>query len=163
VPKEDQTANELAGDNFKSFKNVRVIHADGLDVFDSFRAMREAVEYVRTGAGCAIVHAKCVRIHSHSNSDRHELYRSPDELAAALPAHAPRERPPDGRGDRVHRGPEPADLRRRRRPGEDRARAHARIDLRVRGARTLGARTLAGGTAGRDRRSPLGGPGPEPD
>ena len=83
VPKEDQTANELAGDNFKSFKNVRVIHADGLDVFDSFRAMREAVESVRGGNGCAIVHATCVRIHSHSNSDRHELYRSPEELAAA--------------------------------------------------------------------------------
>ena len=86
VPKEDQTANEYASDNFKSFKNVRVIHADGLDVFDSFRAMREAVEYVRTGAGCALVHATCVRIHSHSNSDRHELYRSPEELAAARAA-----------------------------------------------------------------------------
>jgi 2-oxoisovalerate dehydrogenase E1 component len=82
VPKEDQTANLYAGDNFKSFKNVRVIHADGLDVFDSFRAMREAVEYVRSGAGCAIVHATCVRIHSHSNSDRHELYRSAEELDA---------------------------------------------------------------------------------
>ncbi len=86
VPKEDQTANEYAGDNFASFKNVKVIHADGLDVFDSFRAMREAVEYVRSGAGCAIVHATCVRIHSHSNSDRHELYRSPEELAAARSA-----------------------------------------------------------------------------
>jgi len=83
VPKEDQTANEYAGDNFKGLKNLRVIHADGLDVFDSFRAMREAVAYVRSGAGCAIVHATCVRIHSHSNSDRHELYRSADELDAA--------------------------------------------------------------------------------
>ncbi|HEV2064596.1 MAG TPA: thiamine pyrophosphate-dependent enzyme, partial [Thermoanaerobaculia bacterium] len=86
VPKEEQTANEYAADNFKSFKNIRVIHADGLDVFDSFRAMREAVDYVRTGAGCALVHATCVRIHSHSNSDRHELYRSPEELAAARAA-----------------------------------------------------------------------------
>jgi 2-oxoisovalerate dehydrogenase E1 component len=86
VPKEDQTANEHVGDNFRSFKNVRVIRADGLDVFDSFRAMREAVEYVRSGAGCAIVDANCVRIHSHSNSDRQELYRSPEELAAAKAA-----------------------------------------------------------------------------
>jgi 2-oxoisovalerate dehydrogenase E1 component len=86
VPKEDQTANEFAADNFKGLKNVRIIHADGLDVFDSFRAMREAVDYVRTGAGCALVHATCVRIHSHSNSDRHELYRSPEELAAARAA-----------------------------------------------------------------------------
>lgn len=86
VPKSDQTANLYASDNFSGYKNVRIIHADGLDVFDSFRAMREAVAYVRSGAGIAIVHARCVRIHSHSNSDRHELYRTPEELAAAKAA-----------------------------------------------------------------------------
>ncbi|HYB54114.1 MAG TPA: thiamine pyrophosphate-dependent enzyme [Thermoanaerobaculia bacterium] len=86
VPKSDQTANVYASDNFTGIKNVRVIHCDGLDVFDSFRAMREAVEYVRSGAGCAIVHAVVVRIHSHSNSDRQELYRTPEELAAARAA-----------------------------------------------------------------------------
>jgi 2-oxoisovalerate dehydrogenase E1 component len=86
VPKHDQTANEYASDNFAGLKNIRIIHCDGLDVFDSFRAMREAVEFVKTGAGCAMVHARCVRIHSHSNSDRHELYRSPEELEAARQA-----------------------------------------------------------------------------
>ncbi|MGE5414584.1 MAG: transketolase C-terminal domain-containing protein, partial [Syntrophomonadaceae bacterium] len=86
VPKSDQTANLYASDNFSGYKNVRIIHADGLDVFDSFRAMRDAVAYVRSGAGIAIVHARCVRIHSHSNSDRHELYRTPEELAAATAA-----------------------------------------------------------------------------
>ncbi|HEY7574001.1 MAG TPA: thiamine pyrophosphate-dependent enzyme, partial [Thermoanaerobaculia bacterium] len=86
VPKQDQTANDFASDNFRGMANVKIIHCDGLDVFDSFRAMREAVSYVRSGAGCAIVHAVVVRIHSHSNSDRHELYRSPEELAAAKAA-----------------------------------------------------------------------------
>src|SRR5215470_8821471 len=57
VPKADQTANLYAADNFTGIANVKVIHCDGLDVFDSFRAMREAVDYVRSGAGCAIVHA----------------------------------------------------------------------------------------------------------
>ena len=83
VPKSDQTANLYASDNFSGYKNVKIIHCDGLDVFDSFRAMREAVAFVRTGAGTAIVHARCVRIHSHSNSDRQELYRTPEELALA--------------------------------------------------------------------------------
>jgi 2-oxoisovalerate dehydrogenase E1 component len=86
VPKNDQTANPFASDNFSGFLNLRIIHCDGLDVFDSFRAMREAVEFIRTDAGCAIVHATCVRIHSHSNSDRHELYRTPEELEAARSA-----------------------------------------------------------------------------
>jgi 2-oxoisovalerate dehydrogenase E1 component len=83
VPKSDQTANPNAADNFRGFLNLKIILCDGLDVFDSFRAMREAVEFVKSGAGTAMVHAKCVRIHSHSNSDRQELYRSPEELEAA--------------------------------------------------------------------------------
>jgi 2-oxoisovalerate dehydrogenase E1 component len=86
VPKSDQTANVIASDNFSGIANVKIIHCDGLDVFDSFRAMREAVGFVRSGAGCAIVHAMVVRIHSHSNSDRQELYRTPEELAAARAA-----------------------------------------------------------------------------
>ena len=86
VPKSDQTANPYASDNFRGLANVKIIHCDGLDVYDSFRAMREAVAYARSGAGCAIVHAVVVRIHSHSNSDRQELYRSPEELAAAQAA-----------------------------------------------------------------------------
>jgi 2-oxoisovalerate dehydrogenase E1 component len=86
VPKSDQTANLYASDNFSGFRNLKIIHCDGLDVFDSFRAMREAVAFVRSGAGAAMVHATCVRIHSHSNSDRQELYRTPEELAAARAA-----------------------------------------------------------------------------
>ena len=86
VPKSDQTANLYASDNFSGYKNIRIIHCDGLDVFDSFRAMREAVTYVRSGAGAAIVHARVVRIQSHSNSDRQDLYRPPEELAAAREA-----------------------------------------------------------------------------
>ncbi len=86
VPKSDQTANLFASDNFTGFLNLAVVHCDGKDLFDSLRAMREAVAYVRSGAGCAMVHAECVRMHSHSNSDRHELYRSAEELAAAAAA-----------------------------------------------------------------------------
>jgi 2-oxoisovalerate dehydrogenase E1 component len=86
VPKQDQTANPISSDNFSGFKNLKIIHCDGLDVFASFRAMREAVEFAASGAGAAIVHATVVRIHSHSNSDRHELYRTPEELAAAREA-----------------------------------------------------------------------------
>ena len=35
------------------------------------------------GRGPAMVYASCVRIHSHSNSDRHEWYRDEQELAEA--------------------------------------------------------------------------------
>ncbi|MGE5345483.1 MAG: thiamine pyrophosphate-dependent enzyme, partial [Acidithiobacillales bacterium] len=83
VPKSEQTANPIASNNFRGFLNLKILICDGKDLFASVRALREAVDFVKSGDGAAIVHADCVRIHSHSNSDRHELYRSAEELAAA--------------------------------------------------------------------------------
>ena len=79
VPKEDQTANRKVADNFRGFKNLKIIHCNGKDVFDSMNAMQEAKEWALENQQPVIVHANCVRIHSHSNSDRHELYRDENE------------------------------------------------------------------------------------
>ncbi|HRY98196.1 MAG TPA: thiamine pyrophosphate-dependent enzyme [Bacteroidales bacterium] len=79
VPKKDQTANRKVADNFSGFKNLEIIHCNGKDVFDSMNAMQTAKEYVKTSGLPVIVQANCVRIHSHSNSDRHELYRDDAE------------------------------------------------------------------------------------
>ncbi len=80
VPKKDQTANRKVARNFEGFKNLRIIYCNGKDVFDSMNAMTEAVRHAETEQKPVIVHANCVRIHSHSNSDRHELYRDKAEL-----------------------------------------------------------------------------------
>jgi 2-oxoisovalerate dehydrogenase E1 component len=80
VPKADQTANRKVANNFTGFKNLRIIHCNGKDVFDSMNAMVEAKEWVLKNQKPCIVQANCVRIHSHSNSDRHELYRDDMEL-----------------------------------------------------------------------------------
>ena len=81
VPKEDQTANRKVADNFSGFKNLKIIHCNGKDVFDSMNAMTEAREYAIANRNPVIVHANCVRIGSHSNSDKHTLYRDENELA----------------------------------------------------------------------------------
>lgn len=83
VPKRDQTANERVADNFSGFLNLRIIHCDGKDVFDSMNAMAEARKHAIEKSEPVIVHADCVRIHSHSNSDKHELYRDEKERADA--------------------------------------------------------------------------------
>lgn len=83
VPKRDQTANEDVCDNFSGLPNLKIVKCDGKDPIDSMRALREAISFAEAGQGAAIVHAACVRIGSHSNSDRHELYRDEAELAAA--------------------------------------------------------------------------------
>jgi len=80
VPKRDQTANRKVADNFIGLKNLRIIHCNGKDLFDSMNAMSEAKDWVIKNQQPCIVHANCVRIHSHSNSDRHDLYRDEYEL-----------------------------------------------------------------------------------
>jgi 2-oxoisovalerate dehydrogenase E1 component len=80
VPKTDQTANRKVADNFSGFKNLGIIYCNGKDVFDSMNAMIEAKNYVQKNGNPVILHANCVRIGSHSNSDRHELYRDDYEI-----------------------------------------------------------------------------------
>jgi 2-oxoisovalerate dehydrogenase E1 component len=79
VPKKLQTANRKAANNFTGFKNLRVIHCNGKDVFDSMNAMAEAKKHVLEEGEPVMLQANCVRIESHSNSDRHELYRNEHE------------------------------------------------------------------------------------
>ncbi len=80
VPKADQTANRKVADNFSGLKNMRIIYCNGKDVFDSMNAMSEAKKWSMENSKPVIVQANCIRIHSHSNSDRHELYRDDYEL-----------------------------------------------------------------------------------
>lgn len=81
VPKEDQTAARKVADNFSGFKNLRIIHCNGKDVFDSMNAMTEAREWAIENRSPVIVQANCVRIGAHSNSDKQSLYRDETELA----------------------------------------------------------------------------------
>lgn len=80
VPKKDQTANRKVADNFRGMKYLKIIHCNGKDVFDSMNAVLEAKEYALANSTPVIVQANCVRMGSHSNSDRHELYRDNAEL-----------------------------------------------------------------------------------
>jgi len=80
VPKEQQTANTRAADNFHGFKNLEIIYANGKDPLNSMNAMLKARKIVKEQGIPVIVHANCIRMGSHSNSDRHDLYREDEEL-----------------------------------------------------------------------------------
>ncbi|MFA8451154.1 MAG: thiamine pyrophosphate-dependent enzyme [Bacteroidales bacterium] len=75
VPQRDQTANVRASKNYEGLKNLKIIFCDGKNVFDSMNAMHLAKEHIKNFGEPVIVHANCVRLGSHSNSDRQELYR----------------------------------------------------------------------------------------
>ncbi len=83
VPTSEQTANERIGENYIGLKNLEVIFCDGTNFFDSHRAMNDALAYVQSGQGPAMISAKCVRMGAHSNSDAHGLYRTDDEIDLA--------------------------------------------------------------------------------
>lgn len=83
VPIKEGSVNPCVADNFSGLLNLKVVKCDGTNVFDSWRGMQEALDYVRTGDGPVILHADCVRINSHSNSDRQDLYRSKEEVDQA--------------------------------------------------------------------------------
>jgi len=83
VPKSDQTSNEMVCDNFVGFPNLQIIKCDGKDIFDSMNAMITAKEYAVKNSVPVIVHAMCVRIGNHSNSDNHEWYRDEKERSDA--------------------------------------------------------------------------------
>lgn len=84
VHKRDQTANWHAADNFRGFQNLRIMYCDGKNVFSSMNTMTEARRIAVEEQIPVIVHANVVRIHSHSNSDKHELYRDDNERHCAL-------------------------------------------------------------------------------
>ncbi len=81
VPKEHQTANPRAADNFTGFRNLEVIYCNGKDPFNSLNAMLKAKQIIKEQGIPVIVHANCIRIGAHSNSDKHELYRDEAELS----------------------------------------------------------------------------------
>jgi 2-oxoisovalerate dehydrogenase E1 component len=83
VPLREGSVSLCVADNFSGLANLKIVKCDGTNVFDCWRGMQEALDYVRSGDGPALLHADCVRIHSHSNSDRQDLYRSKEEIEEA--------------------------------------------------------------------------------
>ncbi len=79
VPQADQSANVRAAENYRGIRNLKIMYCDGKNVFNSMNTVFAAKEYAQKNSLPVIVHANCVRIHSHSNSDRQELYRDENE------------------------------------------------------------------------------------
>jgi 2-oxoisovalerate dehydrogenase E1 component len=81
VPVSEQTANPIVSENYRGIRGLTIINCDGTNPFDATQAIKRATDLVHGGNGPVLVHAFCERIHAHSNSDRHELYRTAEELA----------------------------------------------------------------------------------
>jgi 2-oxoisovalerate dehydrogenase E1 component len=80
VPVEQQTAGGSISGLLGSFPNLELLECDGTEPLESLRAARSALAHCRGGRGPALLHSHVTRPYSHSLSDDHRAYRSPEEL-----------------------------------------------------------------------------------
>jgi 2-oxoisovalerate dehydrogenase E1 component len=82
VPLECQTAGGSITPLVSGFPHLFRQEVDGTDFLPSYRALREAAAYCRSGQGPALVHAHVVRLYSHSLSDDERMYKTAAERKA---------------------------------------------------------------------------------
>ena len=80
VPARDQTPAPI-DQLVIGFRGLNIFHVDGGDYFSVRRVGAQAIEWVRSGRGPALLHAKVTRPYSHSSADSQSKYRPADELA----------------------------------------------------------------------------------
>ena len=76
VPLEKQTAGGSISRVLAGFPHLLRLETDGNDFLASYRTVEEALHYVRSGHGPALVHAHVIRPYSHSLSDDEKHYKS---------------------------------------------------------------------------------------
>jgi len=68
----------------EGFHNLHRTRIDGTDFFQSYEKIQEAIEYIKSGKGPALIEADVVRLESHSSSDDQKKYRDKKELEEDL-------------------------------------------------------------------------------
>lgn len=66
------------------YGNLHINKIDGTDFFESYNAVKDAVDYIKKGNGPALIEAEVVRLMSHSSSDDQKKYRDKKELEEDL-------------------------------------------------------------------------------
>lgn len=68
------TPKGWVGENYRNRPGLKYFYANGLDLFDTYRAALEAAEYVRTRKKPAFLHLTLVRLYGHAGSDMQQTY-----------------------------------------------------------------------------------------
>jgi 2-oxoisovalerate dehydrogenase E1 component len=71
-----QSIYDLVG----GYANLARFNPDGIDLFESYQAFKQAHEYARSGKGPAIVVSKVVRLWGHSSSDNRKKYMTDAQI-----------------------------------------------------------------------------------
>ncbi|MGB0900502.1 thiamine pyrophosphate-dependent enzyme [Halocynthiibacter sp.] len=68
--------------NYENRPGLKYFHANGLDIYDTWRAARAAADYVRCHKKPAFLHLTLVRLYGHAGSDMQQTYLSKDIFEA---------------------------------------------------------------------------------
>lgn len=82
VPVEHQTAGKdgSVAEMMGGFYTLHRKKIDGTNFFESYKEIQEAISYIKSGKGPALIEAEVVRLQSHSSSDDQKKYRTKEEL-----------------------------------------------------------------------------------
>ena len=61
---------------------IKYFHADGLDLYDTYRVAQEAADYIRRTRKPALLHLRMVRLYGHAGADVAESYLSKQRIEA---------------------------------------------------------------------------------
>jgi 2-oxoisovalerate dehydrogenase E1 component len=81
VPVCEQTPGGKISQAVSGFTGLLVEEFDGTDPQASYESLQRLIQYCRERKGPALAHAHVTRPYSHSLSDDHRMYRTPEELA----------------------------------------------------------------------------------
>src|SRR5262245_6372409 len=81
VPVSEQTPGGKISQAVSGFTGLLVEEFDGTDPQASYESLQRLIRYCRERKGPALAHAHVTRPYSHSLSDDHRMYRTPEELA----------------------------------------------------------------------------------
>ncbi len=73
-----RTPRGWIGANFSAKPGLKYFHANGLDIYDTYRVAAEAADYVRRHKKPAFLHLSLVRLYGHAGSDMQQTYLSKD-------------------------------------------------------------------------------------
>jgi 2-oxoisovalerate dehydrogenase E1 component len=69
-----QTPKGWIAANFEAKPGLKYFHANGLDIYDTYRVAREAADFVRYRKKPAFLHLSLVRLYGHAGSDMQQTY-----------------------------------------------------------------------------------------
>ncbi|MES2433693.1 MAG: thiamine pyrophosphate-dependent enzyme [Pseudomonadota bacterium] len=83
-----KTPTDWIANSFKHRPGLKYFHANGLDIYDTYKVAQEAADYIRTRRKPAFLHLKTIRLYGHAGADMPTTYL-PREEVEAEEAHDP--------------------------------------------------------------------------